>query len=216
VVRRFRPSPGTVMGLIALVVAGGGLALAATSSSGVVHGCVNKRSGVLRVLHGSQRCSKHESKLNFNKQGPPGAAIVLRARGSSSVATQSCSGGSCTPFSPQVYPVSPVSWTQGGTEDDQLLGVATVTSTGAACASGPFPTGFGPSISVLVDGKVLTGSFSAIAPPAGTSTMQIPAATLFEPGVKTHHTISVRISDTCNTGTHYTVKAVKLDVVAMR
>lgn len=215
-IRRLRPTPGTVMGFIALALAGGGLAVAATSSSGVVHACVNKQTGLLRVLHGHQRCRTAESKLNFNGQGPPGAAIVLRVRGSSSVATQSCSGTSCTPFSPEAYPVSPTSWTQPANEDDQVFGEATITSTGAACSSGPFPTGFGPSVSVVVDGKLLTGAFAAISVPAGTSTLQIAPGTLFEPGTRTHHTLSVRIADSCNTGTHYTVKAVKLDVVAMR
>jgi hypothetical protein len=217
--RRVRLSPVTVLAFAAVVAAGGGLAIAATSTSGtVIHGCVNKSTGLLRVHGRHQHCTRKESKLDFNKQGVPGrpgAAVVLRARGSGDVVTQSCTGTSCTPLSPQTYPVTPASWTQGATEDDQVFGEATVTSSGAACST--FPTSFGPTIAIVVDGKLVTSSTplpgSSLA--AGSSTITIPPGTIFEPGAATSHTLSVRISDSCNTGAHFTINSVKIDVAAM-
>jgi hypothetical protein len=219
---RVRLSPAAVLAVGAVVAAGGGFAIAATSSGTVVHGCVNKQTGLLRVLKGHQHCTRHESKLDLNKQGvpgrngAPGAAVVLRSRGSGDVVTQSCTASSCTPFSPQTYPMTPASWTQGATEDDQVFGEATITSSGAACSSS-FPTGFGPSVAVVVDGKALTASTPFLTSSgAGTSTVQIPLATMFEPGTATAHTLSARVSDNCNTGVHFTINSVKIDVAAMR
>jgi hypothetical protein len=73
-----RPSPGTALGLIALVVAVSGAAYAAIpSADGVIHSCYNASSnpsGQLRVIDAESgaRCGKNEKALNFNQTGPQG------------------------------------------------------------------------------------------------------------------------------------------------
>ncbi len=62
----------------ALVLAGSGLAVAASSGGGaVIHGCVSKRTGALRVIKPGAggragRCVTGERPLSWNKQGPRG------------------------------------------------------------------------------------------------------------------------------------------------
>jgi hypothetical protein len=74
-----RPTYANVTATLALVVALSGVSFAAlggfTDSHGVIHGCVKKRTGVLRVLRRGQRCnSRTEVALAWNQQGPRGAA----------------------------------------------------------------------------------------------------------------------------------------------
>jgi hypothetical protein len=62
-----------VIGVGSVGVAGVGVGLAAATHSGVIHGCVAKSDGALRIVHSSHECSSHEKSLSFNKQGPQGA-----------------------------------------------------------------------------------------------------------------------------------------------
>jgi hypothetical protein len=64
------PSPALGVAVAALLVACGGLAIAAGSSSPVIRACANKKTGVLRL---AKKCRKHERSLSWNKQGIPGA-----------------------------------------------------------------------------------------------------------------------------------------------
>lgn len=75
--------PGFVLGLAALLVVFGGTAMSRplVGSDGVVHGCVNKRSGALRVVPAGKRCRRSERPLTFQVQGPPGAAGLPGAQG---------------------------------------------------------------------------------------------------------------------------------------
>ena len=63
-----------------VVLSSGGIALAIAEPSGerqVIKGCVNKRTGVLRLLPEGGRCSKHERPIEWNREGrlgPPGPA----------------------------------------------------------------------------------------------------------------------------------------------
>jgi hypothetical protein len=69
-----RPAPGTVLGVVALVVACGGLAVAAVPGpSGVIRGCYSRSTGALRVLRKATKCKHGERPLSWNQQGPPGA-----------------------------------------------------------------------------------------------------------------------------------------------
>ncbi|MBS1677105.1 MAG: hypothetical protein JST08_06950 [Actinobacteria bacterium] len=72
-----RPSPGTVIALVALVAAMSGAAVAATNSGrGVIHACVvksGKEKGLLRIVSGS-KCRKGQQPLTFNQTGPVGPA----------------------------------------------------------------------------------------------------------------------------------------------
>lgn len=70
-----RPSPALALSSLALVAALGGAAWAAIPGpEGIIHGCYNKRTGVLRVIdtaaHG--KCKRGESELNWMEVGPPG------------------------------------------------------------------------------------------------------------------------------------------------
>src|SRR5690348_13727269 len=74
-IREHRPSPGTALGLAALVVALGGVAFAAIpDSNGTIHGCYQKGNGNLRVVESSSDCRNSEQALAWNQQGPPGEA----------------------------------------------------------------------------------------------------------------------------------------------
>ena len=83
---KFRlPSPAIVVALAALVFALAGAAWAAIpDSSGVFHGCVSNRTGVLRVIDSSKtglagHCFTHhqaETAITWNQTGPQGPAGV--------------------------------------------------------------------------------------------------------------------------------------------
>ena len=54
----------------------GNAAATIPKANGVIHGCVKKSSGVLRVIDPSKgdRCHKNEVAIEFNREGPSGAA----------------------------------------------------------------------------------------------------------------------------------------------
>lgn len=55
-----------------LLVAGTGVAVAAIpGAGGAIHACYDSK-GNLRVIDAGQSCSKHETPLSWNQQGPPG------------------------------------------------------------------------------------------------------------------------------------------------
>lgn len=73
---RFRPhlSYANVMATIAVFIAIGGGALAATSfigSDGKIHGCVSKK-GRLTVLKPGKKCTKGQTAIAWNQRGPAG------------------------------------------------------------------------------------------------------------------------------------------------
>jgi hypothetical protein len=71
--RLLQASPGTVLGVVALVVACGGLALAAVPGpSGVIKGCYARSTGALRVLAKGSKRKHGERALSWNQQGPGG------------------------------------------------------------------------------------------------------------------------------------------------
>ncbi len=54
----------------------GGGAYAITSipgANGVIHGCYQKKTGILRVVAARSRCSRSEQPIAWNQQGPNGA-----------------------------------------------------------------------------------------------------------------------------------------------
>src|SRR4051812_7334770 len=68
---------GIVLSLVALLVLGGGMALAALpGSGGVITGCYDARFGTgnLRVIDSSKQCLAGETRLTWNQQGPAGPA----------------------------------------------------------------------------------------------------------------------------------------------
>jgi hypothetical protein len=72
---RARRSPGVLLGVIAVVLAAGGFAVAAIpEGDGTINGCYAKKSGALRVVPAGKKCRKGELPLSFSQKGDPGAA----------------------------------------------------------------------------------------------------------------------------------------------
>lgn len=74
-----RPAPALVVALLALFVALGSGALAATSGTGgTITVCVSKQGG---TLYRAKRCKNHDASLSWNRQGLPGARGPAGANG---------------------------------------------------------------------------------------------------------------------------------------
>ena len=77
-IRLRRPSPATVLSIVALVMATSGFAVAAIpGSDGRIVGCFHKRTGALRVVDAARQCNRRtERVLSWNQEGAPGTAGV--------------------------------------------------------------------------------------------------------------------------------------------
>jgi hypothetical protein len=72
-VKLLKPSPSILVALAALVVAAGGVAVAAIpGSDGTIQGCVKTANGDLRVVDSANDCRASERSLEWNREGPPG------------------------------------------------------------------------------------------------------------------------------------------------
>jgi hypothetical protein len=79
-------SPGTILGLIAVVIAGAGLAVAANpSSDGTITACVGKKDE-LSLASSKGKCKSGEKKLQWNQRGPEGPKGAAGADGSNGAA----------------------------------------------------------------------------------------------------------------------------------
>ncbi len=70
-----RPSPGTVLGALALIVALGGASIAAIPGrDGVMNACYSKKTGAVRLVDKAkkQKCRKGERATSWNQKGEPG------------------------------------------------------------------------------------------------------------------------------------------------
>jgi hypothetical protein len=74
---RIRPSYASVVATLALFVALGGGAWAASTGligpSGVIHGCAPRHGGSLSVVKSGKRCGHGQVAINFNQKGPQGS-----------------------------------------------------------------------------------------------------------------------------------------------
>lgn len=62
------------IGSLTLAVAGVGVGIAeAGGHASTIRGCVAKSDGALRVVHGAEDCTSHETSISWNKQGPKGS-----------------------------------------------------------------------------------------------------------------------------------------------
>ena len=80
-----------VIAVVALVFAMGGGAYALTSETAsvkVIHGCYQKRSGALRILHAAKKCSRSEQAIAWNQTGAQGSQGQPGSRGQSGPAGQ--------------------------------------------------------------------------------------------------------------------------------
>jgi hypothetical protein len=240
---RFRPSARTTLAVAALVVAAGGIAVAAIpDSSGVIHGCYGKGNGQLRVVESASGCKNGETAISWNQigpagprglpgprgpagprgsagpQGPPGlggASIVARARSTGPVTTVSF------PQSQQGRPVgAPVplrgaTWTQAANEIDSVHVEFTYTTPPeTTCPNGA------PEVTIEADGEVVNVIADQGQGP-GTHTKNrgpmLDLSHLFEPGSPKTHTLTAHAKDTlCDGVHHYRIDSVKVDVVGFR
>jgi hypothetical protein len=76
-------SYANVASTLALVFAmgGGAYATLAPVHDGVIHTCVRKSGGALRVVRAGARCGRHERALAFNQRGPVGPRGATGAQG---------------------------------------------------------------------------------------------------------------------------------------
>ena len=79
-IRGFRQSPGTVLGIAALIVALGGAAFAAIpDSDGTVHACYQKNTGDLRVVESGESCRNSERPLTLARNTTGGSGTASRS-----------------------------------------------------------------------------------------------------------------------------------------
>lgn len=86
--RRFRPHAtyANIASTVALFIALGGGAYAAVGNPfvgqrGLIHGCVAKTGGVLRVVKVGKKCPKRTVSIAFSQKGQPGANGLPGGRG---------------------------------------------------------------------------------------------------------------------------------------
>lgn len=206
-----KPSLGTSLASLALVVALGGTAVAA--SRYVISSTRQIRPSVLRQLQ-----QKADAPLTALLKGASpggvtqaaGATIVARARSEASV-----DAGSYPVEADD--PLSGASWTQHGEEDDLFFGQATVTTPTFEECSSTEETGQ-QDLGVYVDGKEVGGlqlTQSQEATSATTATRKLVfEGALLGPGKTTSRTLSVKATDLC-AATHFKIDAVSVDVIGI-
>ena len=147
---RFRPRPSyaNVMATVAVFIALGGGALAATSfvgSDGKIRGCVSKK-GQLTLVKPGKHCKKG-TPIAWNQKGTKGAP---GANGTTIIARAHSTGSVVSTTSPTTVadPLVANSWQQAAGEDDQIIGEINVDEPSVAnCNIGGSCQRIGPSFS---------------------------------------------------------------------
>ena len=68
-----RPSPATVIAIVALVVATTGVAIGSFApKNGKITACYSKKSGALRLVDAKKKCRKVEQRIAWNQKGRRG------------------------------------------------------------------------------------------------------------------------------------------------
>jgi hypothetical protein len=240
---RSRPSLAiTVMSVVAVIGACGGVALATAGSGSAIQACVNRFSGHLRVVKPFTRCRPSEYVLVWNQQGQPGPAGPTGAAGPQGVPGQTGPQGSTGPagangtsivararFSGSVtmngaaavaVPLVNNSWTQAANEVDQFVaGQITFTIPSVAdCAAGNLILP-GGTVTIRVNGTIVgSAGDSEFSSTATTSTKNFTfnGIFLFEPGFVTTNTITADASDDCKGSVHATLRFLAVDVEGAR
>lgn len=156
-------------------------------------------------------------------EGASGTTVVARARSVASMKTTTAPEPN-KEIAITVDPLSGGTWTQGAGELNELVGQVTATEPPVAQCSDAGGAG-SAVIEIKLDGD--TAAF-ANARNEGVNTettkaVEIswkasPADWLFEPGADTPHTLTAKVGDDCgwgggNTGGHFTLESIKIDVL---
>jgi hypothetical protein len=121
-------------GLVAVGVLGAGWAYAAIpDSSGVIHGCYDKKSGALRIVDSASQCLKNETAIQWPSQSAQGPTGPTGATGASGPSGPQGQTGATGPTGPSG--VSGINGTNGGTGPSG--------PTGATGPTGPSGSGGG-------------------------------------------------------------------------
>jgi hypothetical protein len=212
--RRKRPSTATVIALVALVVALSGTAIAA--SRYIITSTSQIKPSVLRELRAS---SAHAAEVKLAATGAHAVRTRIRSVGSV---------GSATEPTWTADPLNGAAWTQHIEELNGLVGQINVTApTQAECGLGDQKGGQGPGtllVELLLDGSRV-GVYGWVAN-GQTETRALQSALIgfgwiFEPAAIQSHTLTVRLQDDCginggNSGSHFTVNSVAVDVVGLK
>jgi hypothetical protein len=121
---------------LALILAMTGFAAAAIpDAGGAIHGCYQKRTGVLRVIGAGRRCSKGEKPISWNQQGPRGR--------DGSNGTNGTNGSNGTPGTPGINGTNGATNVTVNKASVAVPGTGVSTSAGIACGAGQLATGGG-------------------------------------------------------------------------
>ncbi len=230
-------SYANVVATLALVFAMSGGALAA--SHYLINSTKQINPKLLKKLHGAKGATgatgapgaqgaagKEGAPGKEGQPGPPGAlgtTIVVRAHAQSAIATSTAPEGSAT-YAIATDPLTGGTWTQAANELDQVFPDYTITTPPRASCSRKTPTG-----GALVQIEILLNGVHLDTYALGNNTTEetftfdpIQEASfipLFPPGSKeVAQTLTVMIGDDCgweggNSGGHFTVDSVELDVL---
>jgi hypothetical protein len=200
-----RPVPHASLGsaiLAALGFLAGGLAFAAIpDADGVIHACVHRGNGNVRIVEQESDCRPHEEPTSWPQQGPPGPSttgIVARVRDAGPVTFP---GGE-----PIAIPLVGNTWRQGPDEHQEIVGRVTWDR----CLNS------GIYVDVYLDGvqrQRVVGTQPVPRPrgPAPPVEFRIMS---FEPGVAVDHVLEVTITEfACYEGPSGSVKTISADVL---